>query len=150
MSRGMARVQIIPQSEDSGVKSLKHIFGGGHKSPGLLVCKMRIRVSMLSSGCLWELGAWGRVQSYQLLAFFVTFVNIINVFSDLEILSEKLSPCCPLLTRYQGQCKQFWQLLSQLNIELPNDSPTPLLGLSPKELTGIPTNICTSLQQHYS
>ena len=112
---------------------------------------MRIRVSMLSRGCLWELGAWGKVQSYQLLAFFVTIVNVINVFSDLEIWNGKLSPCCPLLTRYQGQCKQFWQLLSQLNIELPYDSPTPLLGLSPKELkTGIPTNTCTSLQQHYS
>ena len=112
---------------------------------------MRIRVSMLSRGCLWELGACGRVQSYQLLAFFVIFVNVINVFSDLDIWNGKLSPCCPLLTRYQGQCKQFWQLLSQLNIELPYDSPTPLLGLSPKELkTGIPTNTCTSLQQHYS
>lgn len=72
---------------------------------------------MLSRGCLWELGAWGRVQSYQLLAFCLTFVNVISVFSDLENLNGKLSPCCLLLTRYQGQCKQFWQLLSQLNID---------------------------------
>lgn len=72
---------------------------------------------MLSRGCLWELDAWGRGQSYQLIAFFVPFVNVISVFSDLENLNEKLSPCCLLLTRYQGQCKQFWQLLSRLNIE---------------------------------